>query len=96
LKIWNPGTLWGRSGFHTGDLLDSLNGVAMRDQQQFRDAVGELHIGDFARVSVRRLSATIEKTIVITGYDRPTVKLEVRPDATASQRALLAQWMEGR
>jgi predicted metalloprotease with PDZ domain len=96
LKIWNPGTLWARSGLHTGDRLDSLNGVAMLDQQQFRDAIGRFRIGDTVRLSVRRASEKIEKTIVITGYDRPAVKLEMRPDATGAQRSLLVQWMRGR
>jgi predicted metalloprotease with PDZ domain len=96
LKVWFPGTLWGRAGLHTGDRLESLNGAAIRDPQQFRDALARLRAGDTVRVSVRRESAQIEKTITVTGYERPTVRVEMRPDATAAQRRLLSQWMAGR
>jgi predicted metalloprotease with PDZ domain len=41
-------------------------------------------------------SATIERTVTVTGYERPAVRVEQRPDATAAQRFLFAQWMAGR
>jgi predicted metalloprotease with PDZ domain len=96
LRILFPETLWGRAGLHTGDRLESWNGEAVSGWPQFREALGKLRIGDTVRVSVRRGSAPIEKTIIVTGYQRPIVRLEPRPDTTPAQRSLLAQWVAGR
>lgn len=96
LKVWFPATLWGRAGIHTGDRVESWNGVPIQDAQQVRTALGQLHIGDTVRVSLRRNLVKIEKTIVVTGYEHPTVKIETRPDASAKQLRLLAQWLAGR
>ena len=95
LKIWMPGTIWARAGLHTGDRLDSLNGVVMHDPRQFREALGRLGVGDTARVVIGRGSETISDTIAVTGYERPTVHLVERPDATAEQRLRLARWTAG-
>lgn len=95
LKIWFPETLWGRAGLHTGDRLASWNSQAMADPQQFREALSRLRVGDTVLVSVWRGSAKLTRSIVITGYDRPTVRLETRPDATPAQQRRLAAWKTG-
>jgi hypothetical protein len=38
----------------------------------------------------------MSRTMIVTGYDRPTVRLELRPDATGAERLRLAQWTSGR
>jgi predicted metalloprotease with PDZ domain len=96
LKMWFPGTLWARAGLHTGDRLESLNGVAIRDVAQFRQVIGRLHVGDTVHVAAWRDSARIETTFTVTGYERPRVQVTLRPDATTAQRALLTQWAAGR
>lgn len=96
LKLWFPGTRWGRAGFHTGDRLDSLNSVAMRDPEQFRPALSQLHVGDTVRLVAWRGSVNLTRTVTIAGFDRPTVRLVPRSDATDAERRRLAQWMAAR
>jgi predicted metalloprotease with PDZ domain len=96
LRIWFPATLWGRAGLHTGDRVDSLNGVAMHGPEQFHQALDALHIGDTLRVAGAHGSEHFSRTIVVTGYDRPEVRIEPRPDATAAERLRLAQWTSGK
>jgi len=96
LRIWFPGTQWGRAGWHTGDRLDSLNGVAMHDPQQFRRALDQLHIGDTVRAVGAHGPASVSRMMIVTGYDRPAVRLDLRPDATPAERMRLAQWTSGR
>jgi predicted metalloprotease with PDZ domain len=96
LNVWFPAAPLGRAGFHTGDRIASVNGGALRDAAAFRDVVRQLRIGDTLRVAVRRASTTVERAVIITGYDRPTVTLAMRADATVEQRRLLQQWMAGR
>jgi predicted metalloprotease with PDZ domain len=95
LLVWFPSTEWGRAGLHTGDRLVSWNGAAMNDAQQLRTAIMQLHIADTARVSVMRDSGEFAATVVVSGYDRPVVRIEEIPGATATQRAERARWMAG-
>jgi S1-C subfamily serine protease len=88
--------VWRRAGLHTGDRLLSWNGAAVNDVPQFRAALNLLRVGDTVRVRVARDSVTFEKTIAIAGYDRPTVRIEQRGDATQAQRRLAVQWLAGR
>jgi predicted metalloprotease with PDZ domain len=96
LRMWFPGTLWTRAGLHTGDRLESLNGVAIGDIAQFRGVIGRWHVGDSVRIAVWRDGTRVEKTVTVTGYQRPIVKVAMRSDATAAQRTLFTKWAAGR
>jgi predicted metalloprotease with PDZ domain len=96
VQIWFPGTVWGQAGLHAGDRLVSWNGAAIPETQQLRAALGRLRIGDTVRVTVLRDSGPFTTTVKVPGYDRPTVRIELRTDATSAQRALLVRWMAGR
>ena len=96
LNVWFPAAPLARAGFHTGDQLESLNGVPVTDVAAARAIIGRLNIGDTLRVAARHGSEAVLRTITIAGYDRPTVKVDVRADATPAQRALLERWMAGR
>lgn len=96
LKIWFPATAWGRAGFHTGDRVEALNGVPIRDVAAFRSALGRLRIGNTLDVAVRRGAERIDRTIVVAGYDRPRVQIRALAEATPAQRALFTRWAESR
>lgn len=96
LNVWFPTAPLARAGYHTGDRLESLNGVAIRDATAFRTLVGPMRIGDTLHIVARGGSGTLERTLVITGFDRPTVTVAMRPDATERQRRLLEAWVAGR
>ena len=96
LNVLFPESPLGRAGYHTRDRVVSVNGVAIPDVPAFRRAVGALHIGDSLRVVVMRGEKRYERAVVITGYERPTVRIEVRADATPAQRKLLEAWSAAR
>lgn len=93
LQIWFPATVWGRAGFHTGDQLVTWNGVGVNSPSQLRTLIGPLRIGDTVHVAVQREAGKFDATITVAGYDRPTVRLTPRADATDAQRALLTRWL---
>lgn len=93
LRVTNPRGVWGRAGLHTGDRLVSVDGQPIATSTEFRTWLGKLRVGDTASVEVVRDGGTSKVTVVITGYDRPTVKLEEIADATAEQKKLRAQWL---
>ena len=95
LLITNPASIWGRAGLHTGDRITAVNGAPLADMAAFRTVFGGLGIGDSVRIEAVRATGAFRTTVVVTGYDRPMVRLEEIPRATERQRALRAQWLAG-
>jgi predicted metalloprotease with PDZ domain len=95
LLISNPASSWGRAGLHTGDRIAAVNGAPLADMAGFRTLFGRLRIGDTVRIEVMRAGGPFRATVVVTGYDRPTVQLKELPQATERQRTLRARWLSG-
>jgi predicted metalloprotease with PDZ domain len=95
LLVSNPTSLWGRAGLHTGDRVVAVNGSPLADMAAFRRLVGGLRIGDTVRIEVTRPAGPFRTTVIVAGYDRPTVHLEELPGATDHQRVLRAGWLAG-
>ena len=93
LRLNNPDSAWGRAGLHTGDRLVSLDGNAVATTTDFRSSLGKLHIGDTMQVAVARDGAVSNVRVVVSGYDRPTVRIEEISNATPAQRQLRMQWV---
>jgi predicted metalloprotease with PDZ domain len=95
LRLWNPASVWIRAGLHTGDRIVAVNGAPLAGMADFRRVFGSLRIGDTVRVEVARASGPFSATVVVSGFDRPVVRLEDLPGATASQRSLRTRWLAG-
>jgi predicted metalloprotease with PDZ domain len=93
LHLSNPASAWGRAGLHTGDQLVSLDGRPIATSNDFRSSLGNLHVGDTARVEVVRNGAVSQVVVSINSYDRPTVRIVEIADATSEQQRLRAQWL---
>jgi predicted metalloprotease with PDZ domain len=87
--------VWGRAGLHTGDRLVSVNGVAYATWREYRAMLTRVRIGDTLRYEVARDSGPFRTTVVVTGFDRPEVRIEEMPGATERQRAIRARWASG-
>jgi predicted metalloprotease with PDZ domain len=95
LLVTNPETVWARAGFHTGDRIAAVDGAPIASVADFRAVLSRLRIGDSLAMAVNRPSGPYRGTVIVTGYDRPTVTIEEIPSATARQKALLAAWTRG-
>ncbi len=95
LYVLDTTTVWEQAGLHTGDRVDSINGVPIHDVGVFRAAIARLRIGDSVRVEVRRPSGPYHTALVVTGYRHAVVTIQERSDVSAAQRALRAAWMSG-
>jgi len=96
VRLINRASVWGRAGLHTGDRLVSVDGQPVATTTGFRSWLGKLQIGDSARLVIARdgpTGARSDVTVVVTGYDRPTVTIGEVADATVEQRRLRAQWL---
>ena len=93
LVLFDPASAWGRAGLHSGDELVSVNGKPAATWPAFRSILVNSRIGDTLRVEVRRAAGRYATTIVLPGYDQPTVRLEEVSAPTAAQRALRAAWL---
>lgn len=81
LVITNPSSVWGRAGLHSRDRLVSIDGVAVDSSQALRTKLQSVRMGDTVRVAVERPDGPFTATVVVTGFDRPTVRLEGAPNA---------------
>jgi S1-C subfamily serine protease len=96
LLVTNPETVWARAGFHTGDRIAAVDGAPIASVADFRAVLSRLRIGDSLAMAVNRPSGPYRGTVIVTGYDRPTVTIDEIPNATARQKALLAAWTRGK
>lgn len=95
LIISNPASIWGRAGLHSGDRLTSVDGAAIASWPELRARLQRLRIGDTIQIEVRRPTGPFQARVTVSGFERPTVRVEPLPNATAAQRALGAQWLKG-
>jgi predicted metalloprotease with PDZ domain len=93
LIVTNPASAWGRAGLHTRDELVSINGVPVRTWPEMRALLTSAHMGDTLRFEVRRSSGRAHHTVVVSGYDRPVVRIVPISGATNRQRGVLAGWL---
>jgi len=88
LVVNNPASAWGRAGLHSRDRLVGLDGATVRTWPELRAKLQALRLGDTVRVQVRRPSGPFEATVVVSGFERPMVRIERLPNATVAQRRL--------
>ncbi len=87
LIVSDPASAWGRAGLHSRDRLVALDGAPVRTWPELRTKLLSLRLGDTVHVQVRR-EAPLEATVVVAGFERPTVRIERLPNATVAQRRL--------
>jgi predicted metalloprotease with PDZ domain len=99
LVITHPGSIWSRAGLASGDRLVSVNGTAVTTWPEFRARLQALQMGDTIRLEVRRPAGggggPFQATVTVTGFERPAVRIDESPGATAAQRTLRAAWLSG-
>ena len=88
LVISNPSSIWGRAGLHSRDRLVGLNGMPVRTWSELRAKLQAVRLGDTVRVQVQRPSGPFEATVIVAGFERPTVRIERLPIATVARRRL--------
>ena len=95
LRVADPNSVWGRAGLHTGDQIVTIDGATVRTWPELRTILVGLAIGDSLDVVVQRPSGRFETSVVIQGFDRPTVNIKPMAAPSERQRRLLAAWAEG-
>jgi predicted metalloprotease with PDZ domain len=95
LLLTDPSSVWGRAGLHTNDRVVAVNGTPITAWAELRGAIVRARVGDTVRVEVRRPTGPWRADVVMTGYNRPVVRIEEIPQPTERQRTLRARWMTG-
>ena len=96
LGLSNPTALWGRSGFHTGDILKTINGKTVSSIMDFRTIQRNAKIGDTLAVEIERSSGVQKINVLVTGYQQPVIRITPIPAATEKQKRLYQQWYLGK
>jgi hypothetical protein len=71
----------------------AVDGRPIASWSELRAALGRLRIGDTVLVDVRRGTAPVRATVVVTGYRQPVVRLDTIPGATPAAKALRERWL---
>jgi predicted metalloprotease with PDZ domain len=95
LIISNPESIWGRAGLHSRDRLVSVNGAPVTTWPAFRTILNSLKIGDSVSFEVARAGGPYRTTVVMAGFQRPSVRIESLPNPTERQLAARAGWLKG-
>jgi predicted metalloprotease with PDZ domain len=95
LRVMNPGSVWGRAGLHTGDVIVTIDGNTVRTWPEFRTFIRGFAIGDSATIVVQRGDSTITRRIVMAGFDRPIVHLRSTGNSTPREERLRSAWLRG-
>lgn len=96
ITITNPGSIWGKAGLHSRDIVKSVNGSVLKTPRDFRIILSNLKMGDTMVIEVERSSKITRVPVIISGYKRAMVNLEPLPGVTSRQKELQKKWMEGR
>jgi predicted metalloprotease with PDZ domain len=75
IVISTPASIWGRAGLHSGDRLARMDGTPVATWPELRARLQRLRLGDTVRVEVRRPSGPFEAQVVVTGFQRTTVRI---------------------
>jgi predicted metalloprotease with PDZ domain len=73
--ISTPASIWGRAGLHSGDHLARMDGTPVATWPELRARLLRLRLGDTVRVEVTRPSGPFDAQVVVTGFQRTTVRL---------------------
>jgi predicted metalloprotease with PDZ domain len=93
LRVNDPANVWARAGLHTGDRLVSVNGAPMSSMTSFRTLIRSLRNGETIRFQVQRPTGPFSTSVVVSGYQRPSVTLEQISGATARQLRMRNRWL---
>jgi predicted metalloprotease with PDZ domain len=95
LYLYDAGGIWSRAGLHTSDRIVSVNDAPIARAAEFRELRTRLSLGDTVTVEVSRASGPAGVRVVVTGYDRPVVRLVSLPEVSARQRRIGSAWVAG-
>jgi predicted metalloprotease with PDZ domain len=95
IAVRNPVNCFTRAGIHTGDIVIALNNKIISKRQDFYSLLNTLHIDDKLWVTTKRDGRTIIIPVIITGYDKPIVKIKKLNNSSPQQQRLLELWEEG-
>lgn len=97
LLLFDPSSVWGRAGLHSGDRVLSVNDETPRTWPEFRQIVGRARIGDRLEFVVQAPGAAAPRhvVVVLTGYERPVVRIEALAELNDRQKRLRDAWLVG-
>jgi predicted metalloprotease with PDZ domain len=96
IGITDPASCWGRSGLHTGDIIKTVNGNALKTAADFRQVIRNAKFGDVVEIEVLGKANTLKTKISVTGYNQPVVHILQIPAISQRQQKLYSVWISGK
>lgn len=95
IAIMDPESCWGKTGLHTGDIIRSINGRAIKSRDDFWVFIRTVRIGDTVHVELQRPDRISVTNVFVTGYLAPQVNVSEMPSVNGKQKKLKQQWLSG-
>ena len=98
VRLWvtDPEGSWGKAGLHTGDIIMSVNGKAIKDPGQLSQFIRSIKIGDTIVMEIKRAGGSIRKSVLVTGHKQPVVHITELNGTSKKQKNLYQQWLSGK
>ncbi len=95
IGINEPSSCWGKAGLHTGDIVRSVNGIAVTNAMNLRRQLNNMKMGDHVIIEIQKKGSIFKTGVIVTGYMQPFVKIEAIKNQTEKQKQLLLSWLKG-
>ena len=95
IGMTNPTNCWTNAGIHTGDIIMALNGLPIKNRQNFYAVINSLHIDDTLWVTTKHNESVIKIPVIVAGYNEPVVNIVLLNNSSLRQQKLLQQWKKG-
>ncbi|MEX2282048.1 MAG: hypothetical protein WEE89_06155 [Gemmatimonadota bacterium] len=95
LAISDPTSIWAKAGLNSRDKLLSIKGKSPKNWPELRAVLTTLKLGDTVDFVVERPDGRFETRVVVSGFNRPVVRIDALDTITEQQRQLREDWLRG-
>jgi predicted metalloprotease with PDZ domain len=93
LGITDPSGYWGKAGLHTKDVILTVNKLAVKSANDFRQIVRRLQINDTVLMEVQRPTGIFQLKVIVSGYRQPVIRIDELNKITEKQGNLRKTWL---
>jgi predicted metalloprotease with PDZ domain len=98
MRVWiqDPGSVWARSGLHTGQELIAFNTTPIDSFPSFRRAFRTVRLGQDVPLDILRDGSPARIIVRVSGYNRPRVRIVDDPNPSPAALERRRVWLAGR
>lgn len=96
ITVIDPASCWVKAGLHTGDKIVAVNGARPKNDNEVRQLIRKMKIGESLLINVQRPTGMLRAKVIITGYKQPEVLIQEIAEAGERAKMLKERWAAGK